>query len=876
VADQNFHQSAGNTHQAPTTRPPLLGRLRIRAKLYLAFSAIAGLVIAAAIAAIFWTYDSDAELLRNLSLADFVERQSTAVELDLMTMSDAMRGYLLDPSNQAEATRKLAADNALTEVVEGLKPTLAKMPSVLRLVSAIEAYDDDVLNQTEDRLIELANQDLDAAKRYYQTDYLPQREREIELVLSLRQEVARVKEAVRVEASNAYVRQFTLGLSGTVIILFLSWLLASFSARVIGNQIRAMTSAMGKLADGDTTIEIPALDAEDEIGDMARALEIFRANLIARRQGEVTLRHTNLQFDAALNSMLQGMIVFGPDHRVQLVNGRFYALTGMAPGSIAPGLGVREMIDTTLTQGLQPGENPAEVSDSFAALLATRRSMQLEMEMGPGLFVQIAIEPMTNGGTVVTFEDVTEKRQSAEQIEFMARHDALTGLPNRRLFQEHMAALLEESEEGQRFALLCLDLDRFKEVNDTLGHPAGDELLRLVAARLQACVRDHDLIARLGGDEFAVVVRIPDGCSAIASSLASRLIDAVIPPFELHGHNIVIGMSIGIALSEPNVSGADMLKRADVALYRAKDDGGTFVFFRPGMDELLQARLGLEADLRLAVHRGEFELNYQPLYDLVQDRVTAFEALIRWNSPSRGRVQPSDFIPLAELTGLIIPIGEWVLRTACAEAVHWPEHVRVAVNISPVQIKNNDLEALVRETLELTGLPARRLELEITETVLLHDTQAVLTMLQDLHEIGVRVSMDDFGTGYSSLSYLRRFPFDRIKIDRSFIADLRGTPTGHDSVGGTSDPLSAAAKSAATIVRAIAGLGENLGISTTAEGVETAHQFVQVRQKGCTEVQGYFISPPRPAHEVPELLRRLDSTLPAIANSQNVSPQRVA
>jgi diguanylate cyclase (GGDEF)-like protein len=458
----------------------------------------------------------------------------------------------------------------------------------------------------------------------------------------------------------------------------------------------------------------------------------------------------------------------------------------------------------------------------------------------------------------------------------MATMDSLTGLPNRRLLLQIIGEALPFAEQvGGEMALLMLDLDRFKEVNDTLGHPVGDELLRLVASRLQACVRDHDLIARLGGDEFAVVVRIPNDCSAIASSLATRLIDAVIPPFELHGHNIVIAMSIGIALSEPNVSVADMLKRADVALYRAKDDGGTFVFFTPGMDEPLQARLGLAADLRLAVQRGEFELNYQPLYDLAQDRVTAFEALIRWNSPSRGRVEPTDFIPLAELTGLIIPIGEWVLRTACTEAMHWPDHVRVAVNISPVQIKNNDLEALVRETLELTGLPARRLELEVTETVLLHDTQAVLTMLQDLHEIGVRVSMDDFGTGYSSLSYLHRFPFDRIKIDRSFIADLRGTPTGHVCVGGTPEPPLAAA-SAATIVRAIAGLGENLGISTTAEGVETAHQFVQVREKGCTEVQGHFISPPRPANELPELLRRLDATLPAIAHSQNVSPQRVA
>jgi diguanylate cyclase (GGDEF)-like protein len=607
---------------------------------------------------------------------------------------------------------------------------------------------------------------------------------------------------------------------------------------------------------------------------MAHAVEVFRANLIARRQGEVTLRRTNLQFDAALNSMLQGMIVWGPDHRVQLVNKRFFGIYGTAPGSIAPGLTVQEVIDSTVADGVNPGENPNDICEKITTLLNSRRSMKLEMEVRPGLFVQIATEPMTNGGAVFTFEDVTEKRQNEAQIIFMARHDALTGLPNRTLFQEHMAAMLDKGAEGQPFGVLCLDLDHFKEVNDTLGHPAGDELLRLVAARLRNCVRDDDLIARLGGDEFAIVVASPAGGQAIAASLSARIVESIGASYEIQGHDIVIGVSIGIALSEPGISGADMLKRADVALYRAKEERGTFAFFEAGMDELLQARLGMEADLRLALLRDEFELNYQPLYNLAEQRVTGFEALLRWNSPTRGRVPPGDFIPLAEQTGQIIPIGEWVLRTACAEATAWPDHVRVAVNLSPIQTKNKNVVTLVRETLEQTGLPARRLELEITETVLLQDTDAVMAMLHSLHDMGVKVAMDDFGTGYSSLSYLRRFPFDKIKIDRSFISDLRGIQSGLEDAA--PDALSAAAKSAATIVRAIVGLGANLGISTTAEGVETAQQFVQIRQKGCTEAQGYFISPPRPAREVSDLLRRLDATLPAIASSPSVSPQLVA
>jgi diguanylate cyclase (GGDEF)-like protein len=662
-----------------------------------------------------------------------------------------------------------------------------------------------------------------------------------------------------------------LGLGATIFAILGSVVVG----RSVAHPVLRLTAMMNQLAEGNTDLPVPGTERRDEVGAMAHAVEIFRANLIARRQGEATLRRTNLQFDAALNSMLQGMIVWGPDHRVQLVNGRYYAITGTPQSSITPGMTVPEAIDVSFANGMHRGENPIDVCDKVTALLTKRRSMQIEMEMRPGLFVQVATEPMTNGGCVATFEDVTEKRQSEAQIFFMARHDALTGLPNRTQFQDRMAAMIEDGD-GQPFSVLCLDLDHFKDVNDTLGHPAGDELLRLVAGRLRNCVRDHDMIARLGGDEFAIIVATPVGGTEPIAALATRLVEAIGAPYEVQGQDIVIGASIGIALSGQGVAGGDLLKQADVALYRAKEERGAFAFFEPGMDEHLQARRGMEADLRLALQHGEFELNYQPLYNLAEERVTAFEALIRWNSPTRGRVAPIDFIPLAEQSGLIVPIGEWVLRTACAEAAPWPEHVRVAVNLSPVQTKRKNLVTLVCETLALTGLPARRLELEITETVLLQDTEAVMATLHGLHDMGVKVSMDDFGTGYSSLSYLRRFPFDRIKIDRSFISDLRGMEGGSDNTGVVQDALSAAACSAATIVRAIVGLGDNLGISTTAEGVETAQQFAQVRRNGCTEVQGYFISPPQPAHEVAGLLRRLDATLPGMTNSRAISTQRVA
>ncbi|HEY0183077.1 MAG TPA: EAL domain-containing protein [Rhodopila sp.] len=660
---------------------------------------------------------------------------------------------------------------------------------------------------------------------------------------------------------------FGLGVGATTLAL----LGAIAVGRGVTRPMLRLTGVLNRLASGDTELFVPELLRRDEIGAMAHALEVFRTSLIARRQADGALRRTHLQLDAALNSMLQGMLVWSQEHRVQLVNGRFFAMTGLPEGSIHTGLTVSEVIEISLAHGLYPGKHADQLVDMITGLLLARRSVQHQLEMRPGQFVQIAMEPMPDGGAVATFEDVTEKRRNEERIAFMARHDALTGLPNRTRFQEQMAAMLEARAEVPAFAVFCLDLDHFKEVNDTIGHPAGDDLLRLVTARLRQCVRDYDLVARLGGDEFAIVIKTTGDGPALAASLASRIVAAVGAPYQVQGHSVVIGASIGIALSEPGVSGADLLKRADVALYRAKEERGTFAFFESGMEEQLHARRGLEADLRLGLHRDEFELYYQPLYNLAEDRVAAFEALIRWNSPSRGRVSPADFIPLAEQTGLIIPIGEWVLSTACAEAARWPDHIGVAVNLSPIQTKNRHLVQLVSETLARTGLSADRLELEITETVLLQDTETVMTMLGDLHDLGVKVSMDDFGTGYSSLSYLRRFPFDKIKIDRSFISDLHGSAADARNAG--SDAVSAEGRSAATIVRAIIGLGTNLGIATTAEGIETAQQLAQVRQNGCTEVQGYFISPPRPANEIAELIRRLDRIRPGMPDVPDVSPQ---
>jgi len=439
---------------------------------------------------------------------------------------------------------------------------------------------------------------------------------------------------------------------------------------------------------------------------------------------------------------------------------------------------------------------------------------------------------------LVAVVDVTERKLAEARIAHMAHHDALTDLPNRVLFHERLHELLGRvRRHGECLAVHCLDLDHFKGVNDTLGHPIGDELLKAVAQRLGKCLRGSDMVARLGGDEFAVV-QFPLAGPHEASTLATALIEVVSKPYEVHGHEFVVGASIGIALAPDDGDAADVLLRnADMALYRAKAEGrGAAHFFEPEMDRRIQARRMLELDLRKAFANGEFELYYQPLINLDANAVSGFEALLRWRHAERGMIAPAEFIPLAEEIGLIVPLGEWVLRKACTEAMHWPDRLKVAVNLSPAQFRSRGVVKAVLTALAYSRLPPDRLELEITESVLLGETEANLATLHQLREIGVSISMDDFGTGYSSLSYLRCFPFDKIKIDRSFVSELAERP---DCVA---------------IIRAVAGLGMSLGIATTAEGVETPEQLERVRAEGCTEVQGYLFSPPRPASELGDLM----------------------
>jgi len=545
----------------------------------------------------------------------------------------------------------------------------------------------------------------------------------------------------------------------------------------------------------------------------------------------------NLHFSAALENMPHGLCMYDSSQRLIIANSNYRRMYRLGAELVKPGVPLQAVLEARVASGTAPKASGDFVENALARTPQDAdRSMESELE--DGRIASVIREPMPDGGWVSIHMDVTEKRLAERKIAYLAHHDALTGLPNRVQLREHIELSLGRMRRGsESIAVLCLDLDHFKNVNDSLGHPVGDALLHAVSERLRGCLRDTDMVARTGGDEFSIVQAGAEQPTA-ASALAERIVEALSAPFDLGEHQVVIGTSVGIAMAPVDGTEPDqLLKNADLAMYRAKTSGrGTYSFFAPEMDAKAQARRLLEQDLRKAIIAQEFEIFYQPIVNLEDDRIVGFEALLRWNHPTRGRIPPIEFIPLAEETGLIIPIGEWVIRNACAEANTWAPGLRVAVNISPVQFRSRSLVSTVVTSLGSSGLSPMRLELEITEAILLHDNEATLAVLHQLRDLGVKISMDDFGTGYSSLSYLRSFPFDKIKIDQSFIRDLADNP---DSIA---------------IIRAVTGLGKSFGMLTTAEGVETREQLEQMRAEGCTEVQGYFYGRPTAANEIAGVL----------------------
>jgi diguanylate cyclase (GGDEF)-like protein len=554
------------------------------------------------------------------------------------------------------------------------------------------------------------------------------------------------------------------------------------------------------------------------------------------RQQESRLRMRNLQFNTAINNMSQGLCFFDAQQRLIVCNERYLEMYGLSPDCVGPGTTLAEIVDMRFAAGSFPAMSREEYLKWRSEVVISAEPTDSIVELGNGRIFVIHHRPMPDSGWVATHEDITDQRRSEVEIEHMAHHDALTDLANRVLLNERLEQALARGRHDETMALHHLDLDRFKAVNDTMGHPAGDRLLRMVADRLRGLVRGVDTIARMGGDEFAIVqVAIDD--AADASALAQRIIAVLSEPYDIDGQQVTIGVSNGVAVGPGDgLSPDELLRNADLALYRAKDEGrGTFRFFEPGMDLKMQARRMMEHDLRKALPGGQFELYYQPIVELASNQITGFEALIRWNHPERGLIAPNAFIPLAEETGLIVPIGEWVIRQACATASRWPDDVTVAVNVSAIQFRSPGFLQVVVGALDTSGLRPSRLEVEITESVLLHSGEATLAILHRLRSLGVRIAMDDFGTGYSSLTYLQSFPFDKIKIDRSFVKDIL------ENAGSLN------------IVRAVAGLAKGMGMTTTAEGVESPEQLDSVMSLGCTEMQGFHFSRALPASEIDRL-----------------------
>jgi diguanylate cyclase (GGDEF)-like protein len=562
-----------------------------------------------------------------------------------------------------------------------------------------------------------------------------------------------------------------------------------------------------------------------------------------RRQREEQLRVQNLRFDMALDHMREGLCMFDAEKRLVVCNGRYAEMYCLPPELLKPGTPHREIIRHRVVNGVLKGEADDGAADRVISVLGAlpvdKPSSRID-EFSDGRLICVTREPTADGGWVATHQDVTERQHTEAKIAHMAQHDSLTGLPNRTLFRDRLEqALARARRRNHKSALLMLDLDRFKEINDTFGHPVGDALLNTVAERLRQCCRETSTIARLGGDEFAVIEDIADDAREVIT-IAERIQRSLGAPYDVGGYRFVSGASIGIAIMPNDGTGIDeIVKNADLALYRAKEVGrGSHRFFEPEMDRHMRARHTLEQELRNALVSGEFEIHYQPFADARSGETAGCEALLRWNHPRRGLVMPGEFIPLAEETGLIVPIGEWVLMMACTEAAKWPAHAKVSINISPAQFKSAELVPAVVSALGMSGLAPHRLELEVTETAIMHDSASVFDTLRQLRGLGVRIALDDFGTGYSSLSFLQRFSFDKVKIDRAFVNELFSEQD-----------------ESRTIARAVVRFAVSLGKTTTAEGVETKEQAEFLRAEGCSELQGYYLGRPAPSVEFAPVAR---------------------
>lgn len=647
---------------------------------------------------------------------------------------------------------------------------------------------------------------------------------------------AGVKEVAVDASARELVRSIAIA-SGILLAIMATVTLVA--ARVFVRPVPILANVMRRLAKQDLNSKqdldspIPYAGWKNEIGDMANALEVFRDQFIEKARVEKkAAEQANIKLAFALENMTRGLSMFDAEHRLVVCNKIYRDVYGLPENLTQPGVPLIDILRYDATKAGNESNRAVELVESWLgdleAKLARGETFSEEQTLPNGRVLNVTFHPLADGGWVDLHEDITERRRAEAKLNHMARHDALTDLPNRVFLNEQMERILAEPRNTQSFAVMCLDLDGFKGINDTFGHAIGDCLLKEVAARLRQCVSEKDVVARLGGDEFAIVqtgVKEPKDTQI----LASHVLKSISAPYELDGKRAIVGTSIGIAISPHD--GEDpgtLLKHADLALYGSKTKGrGCYRYFEPQMSVQTQTHQSLEQDLSEAPSKGELILFYQPLASVENGELIGFEALLRWQHTTRGLMSPAEFIPLAEETGLIVPIGAWVLREACAQALAFPKHLKMAVNVSTVQLKQHNFVETVVRALGATGLAPNRLELEITESVLADQSGSTLNMLHKLSEMGVRIALDDFGTGYSSLSCLRTLPIDKIKIGSSFVLDLH---KGGDA--------------ALVLLRSIADLGNALGMTICAEGVETEQQRQIIRAEGCNEMQGNLVGKP--------------------------------
>jgi diguanylate cyclase (GGDEF)-like protein len=632
---------------------------------------------------------------------------------------------------------------------------------------------------------------------------------------------------------------------GTAAVLIAITILAPASLLILGHAARRMKSlwrSMHRLAHNDTSQPVPSLADIDEIGDMARAVQVFKDNAVAlaRQRGEI--EQINGWLDIAMQNMARGLSMFDADHRLVLCNDSYRTMYNLPAALTVRGTEASQIFahraDQTAKTEIVAADGRSQAT-SVQALARDRSPRSARQTLADGRIIAIAVQPLERGGWVAVHQDVTKQREAEAKIARLARQDALTGLSNRLMFREELERRCATGNAAMPpFALMIVDLDHFKQINDTFGHPAGDAVLEAVAQRLRALTRSGDIVARLGGDEFAI---LQDGAVSPDTSrrMAERIIAGLSAPYTIEGTTASIGASIGIASAPADATTASHLfSHADLALYHSKAQGrGSATIFAPALQDAALAERTLARELHDALTRGEFELFYQPILDLQTQQVASCEALLRWRHPTRGLIQPLQFIPFAETSGLIVPIGRWALTQACRDATQWPDHVAVAVNLSAIQVLSGTLLDDIQTSLASTGLAARRLELEVTESLLLDDQPLTRKTLLEIRGIGVKIALDDFGTGYASLSYLRRFPFDKLKIDQTFVRDL---PDHAECVA---------------IVRAVASLARSLNMISVAEGVETADHLARVTAAGCSQVQGYLFSRPVPAQDLAQVFQ---------------------